>query len=241
MSRISPLPGAVSEEELSLQKMAATRKRFISLLVTLAILVTLRIIIKDPPKPKIPDRSKREFRALPGVLDNLPVSEQMKLTPQMVSALREADLKEQMKRAPKKIEGPYVPGEVPMENLQEKVEYERLLAQFEEKRRKMLEEHKVEVRDLSKDTLVMFRTGGYIKAEDATIGKTAVEINYSKGFSAKLTRNMVKKIQENAVDWEEPVPAGFVKLKPAKGITVIVAKGTSEKITVLKYKKDDEI
>jgi len=230
----------ISDEEIARQKIAKAKKRFVILFVLLVITAGARLIVKNPPKPKLADHSKESFRALPGVLENLPVAEQMKLSPQKIAAYREADLREIAKRMPKTEMAPYIPAEAPMENIQDKVEYERLLAKFEEKRRKMEDEHKTLSRDLSKDTLVMFKAGGYIKAEGAAKNENSVEIEYNKNFHAKLPGTLVKTIKENAVDWEEPVPNGFVKLHPAKGITVVVAKNISPRITVLKLKKDNE-
>jgi hypothetical protein len=98
---------------------------------------------------------------------------------------------------------------------------------------------KYEEENRTQTTVVQFRGGGWLRAERATPTRRGFEIRVNRALVAQYPRHRVQLVRENAGDWQEPVPTGFVKIKPAKGITVILRRGTSKRITVKKSTYED--
>lgn len=228
-----------SPEQREQKQRSALRKRVIMLVSTLSIAVGVRLVIKDPPPPQMVDRSKDEIRYIPGMLDALPASERVKLDPKVVAKMLEVD--EQARRGIKPLpqsiasagttSTTYKPTDPLFEDEREAIQYKENLAYNLQHRRK----HKVVVPervDTTKTMVVQFRNGGYIRAEKALETVNLVQIRINRSLTAQVPTNMVSSIRTNGLNWEEPIPAGFVKMKPAKGISITLRKDTAKRISV---------
>lgn len=80
--------------------------------------------------------------------------------------------------------------------------------------------------------LVRFRSGGAIAAEMARREGRRVEVRLDKTAVADIPGKLVVSISDNAQTWTPPVRRGYVRVKPAKGITIEVSKSTSRRISV---------
>ncbi len=199
-----------------------------------------RLLIKDPEPPRTPPRTA-PIRIAPGVLQNLPQHVQDKLDPQVLAALRRADQDALEARETAVARSDYRPAETPLRNIEDEEAYRKEVF-VSAKRRQLMERQKENVilaRDLSKPMLVRFRRGGTIRAEQARMIKDKVEIFYDKTLLAGVPRRSVLSVTEEGLTWKEPVPIGFVKIKPAKGITVTVKQGTAKRITIKKSVYDE--
>lgn len=227
-----------SPEQREQKRRAALRKRLLILGSSLLVAVLARLMIKNPPPPKQVDRSRDEIRYVPGMLDALPASERVKLDPKVVAKMMEVDenARRGIKMAPAQTEvaqtgTTYKPTEPLFQDEREAVQYKENLA-YNLQRRRKLKETVTEQVDTSKVMVVQFRKGGYIRAEKAAEHINQVEIRVNRALLARYPNRLVSGIKANGLSWEEPVPAGFVKLKPAKGITATLRKNTAERISI---------
>lgn len=215
-------------EQIARQK---TQSRLKFLAGFLMITVVARIFIHNPAPPKTPNHSGKPFRALPGVYKNLSEAERRKLTPQQVAALKEADNPQKQTAVAQ-----YIPEAKPIQHIvKEAAKFEYMSKRF---RRPAPVENAPEV-DTSKDTLVLFAQGGFLKVKEAETVNGWVHIDIDKTIQAAVPKIMVRKIAGDATNWTEPIPVGQVQLKPAKGITVVVRSSIANRITVPRDEDDD--
>lgn len=222
-------PGSFDDPEA--QKRAATQRRFRALAIVLMLTVGARIIFRNPPPPKSPDHRDRPFRAIPGILNSLPAAERSKLTPTQLALLQEAD-----RNAAAGLNGNTATGIARNPNMP--LEKERLA----DTRKFAYSTHKEErwappaevTNDNRQNTVVAFRRGGFILAEDASRTKNSVEIRIDNTMLAKLPSKTVTQIFAKSPNWTEPIPLGHVMLKPAHGITIVVASRTAKRISITK-------
>lgn len=225
---MQPFDAAIERDQL--QRIKA-QKRIRLLAILTVMVVTARIFIKNPEPPKKAVHHNKPVRALPGMLARMPASERAKLSPEMVAKLQEADRTRGLQAAPTEVlvKKPTAADSTTLaavpKSAREEFSYE------EAPHRKQPETP--EIKDIRKTTLVMLRNGRHIKAESAAKNQQNVEIVVSNvAMVARLPANMVASISENALTWHEPVPAGFVQLRPAKGITIQVEKDVARRITI---------
>jgi hypothetical protein len=216
-------------EEREIKKRAAFKKRLLILSSTLIISVVARFIIKDPPPPKVVDRTNDQVRYFPGMLDGLPPSERAKLKPQMIAKMMEADNAKSSLTRPSEVavaQGSYKPAS-PLPGT-EPPAYQ--IATRPQNRTKI---NVVETPpDLSKPMLVHFNNGNYLRVEKANLNAGNVQIRFDRTLVANFPSTLVSSVDPNGLNWEEPVPKGYVRLKPAKGISITVRKELGEQITV---------
>jgi hypothetical protein len=87
--------------------------------------------------------------------------------------------------------------------------------------------------------LVLLRHGRYLKAEEVKQKGARTEIRIDNSMLALLPNKLVSSVSNDALHWEEPIPRGRVRLKPAPGITITVSRTTSRRITVKKRIYDE--
>ena len=224
-----------SPEERETRKNIQTKKRIVFLTGLVIVSLAAKVVFKNPPPPKTPDHSDRPFRAIPGILKNLPESERKKLTPQQIAMLEEADRTGGRPDKKKEMlaQKPYTPAE-PARDLSQINVKEFKAYEYASKKVTPVERQKPETIDRSKDTLILFARGGHLKVEQAERINGAVRIAFDKTIHASVPRFLVRSVQSNASGWVEPVPRGKSLLKPAQGITIIVAARIAKRITVQK-------
>jgi hypothetical protein len=213
-----------------------------SLIVIAVVAAGARMLIKDPPPPKQVDRSQFKVRYVPGMLENLPKSALDKMDPKLLADIRKAEMEARMAQdfnPTMYAKGAYKPSNVPLENqsaLETQKQYAYSNARRNAKIRMTEPEEPVDTR---RTTLVQFTSGGAIKAEKASAGRAGVDMDFGKTMQARVPQKMVARITPNSLEWKEPIPRGFVELKPARGITITVAKETARRITVSKPVYDE--
>jgi len=223
-----------SPEDREQNRRSALKKRIFILGTTLLLAVTARLIIKDPPPPKAPDRANDVVRYFPGMLDALPERERVKLDPKVLAKMLEAD--ENAKKgllsqaATPFAKGSYTPTAPLSESEIEAAQYKQNLAYLLQKKRRGKELDAVPV-DVSKVMLVHFIQGGYIRAENAQSKNKEVEIRVNRSLLVNLPAHLVRSINPDGLNWEEPIPKGFVRLRPAKGISITVRKEIGDQIS----------
>lgn len=223
-----------SPEEREQKRVLARRKRVQYLSIACVVVIGARLLIKDPPRYKEPDHRNAPVVYLPGMLDAMPAADRARLNPKTVAKLKEVD-----RQARAKLLGieenvtvtPYTPTEPPP-LIQEDVEaYKEELYRFSMKR-KTIEEKQDEMRiDRSKNMLVQFKSGGYLKAENISRENKNFEIKYDSKIYVVYPSSLVKSFSDNALTWEEPIPRGYVKIKPARGITIVLDAIKAKQIT----------
>lgn len=229
----------IEQEEKTRAKQIATQKRIRMLVAILVIAGAARLFLKDPPKYQEVDYSNLPVRYLPGTLDKLSDDAKAKLSPKMLAKFHEAD--ERARREAEEAEDewvrtPYQPSDRPSK-IQEDIEaYQEQLFKYAERKKRIEKIHRRILIDYSKKTLVQFKKGRFIKVQKAVKRKNHVEILVNRSILVRLPSKMVKSVSENALEWKEPVPKGFIKLKPARGITITVAKKISNRITIKREK-----
>ncbi len=217
------------------QKRVSTQKRIVFFSVLIVVSLIARFIVKDPEPIKKAVHTNVKVRYLPGMLDNMPVAQRSKLSPEQIAKFLEADenaKKGLSKPAEALALNPFQP---PIEMKIARAEEKPILpvAETPEPTKRPRFKPKVEEpRDLTKPMLVFFRSGGVIQVAKASREKDNVNIEVDRSMAAGFPGTMVKEINENAATWTEPVPSGHVKLKPARGITVIVQKEIASRISV---------
>jgi hypothetical protein len=232
------ISGAVSSvEERERQRRNAERKRLFILASACIAVVGVRLLIKNPEPPKAADHSDKPFRALPGVLDNIPAAERSKIKPEILAQLREADLKATKKADPveqffERSRGHYQPADTPNENPKDKEMEKEFQYQYVHRQRIIEQKKEAVVIDPYKSTLVRFKNGRYVKARSTHSADPFLAIVLDKTMVASLNKKQIISVTNDAQTWQEPVPKGTVRLKPAKGITITVDKNTAERITI---------
>jgi hypothetical protein len=234
-------------EEAEARRRAATAKRIKILAACSALAVVARIFISDPKRTPPPDYTKMNIKIVPGMLDSMPASARAKLDPQLVAKMVLVD--EQARRgeygkpvAEQAPSGPYKPADAPTIVDVEAETFKEQVFAYARKRRIDAERQAREesqARDIRKATLVQFASGGYVRAEAAEKRPTGTAIRIDKNMEANVPSRWVASIQTDALDWQEPVPAGQVRLRPAKGITVILHRDTASRVTVEKNRFDE--
>jgi hypothetical protein len=238
------ISGAVSAyEEREKKRRAAEKKRRIILALLCVGAVVARLTIKNPPPPK--PAYHDNYVALPGVLEKMSLADQAKLKPELLAQLKEADSKAKVPTKEQAVEayfakgGRYTPADAPVENLNDKELQKEFQYQYA-RRQKMIEQKKeAEILDPSKTMLVMFKNGRYVKARRTRDIDPFLAIEVDSTMAASLNKKMILSVSNNALTWVEPVPAGSVRLKPAKGITITVNQRIADQITILKPYKNE--
>lgn len=234
-------------EEAEARRRAATARR-IKILVFLSVgVVVARTFISDPKRKAPIDYTKsRQIKIVPGMLDTMPAASRAALDPQVVSKMVLAD--EMARRgvttldsAPPLPTGTYKVADAPLEKDLEADLYKEQVFAYARKRRIETERQRRDEQpvDLGNSTLVQFRSGGYVLAEAAQQRPDETYIRMSKTVEADFPSHWVSSIRKNVQGWQEPVPPGQVRLKPAKGITVIMHRDTAARVTVVKTKVDE--
>ncbi len=224
-------------EEIEQKNRQARAQRFRKLAIILVICVGARFLIKNPEQPKTPERRYDKVRYVPGMLDNLPKSAIDKMDPKLVAQIRKAETDARIERLMGRGEfkGTYKAPDAPLPNTTGEEEQRQMQFAFAKRRNVNVHLKEMEEQaDVRKTTLVRFKSGGIIRAEKAVAQTPGYEISVDRSMVARLPRQMVASVMENALDWKEPVPAGFVQLKPVKGITITISKETAKRITIQK-------
>lgn len=226
-----------SPEERELRRRNATRRRIMVLGSTLGLAVLARVLIKDPQPPAPPDYSQDEIRYIPGMLDSLPPSERDRLDPKIIARMIQTDENARRGQLPSTetmlAQGEYQPAEPKFETDIEAEKYKDKVFAYAKRRRIEMEIEKAQMaQDLTKTMLVRFHGGGYVKAEKIGQRGHSTDIRIDKTISAQIPNQMILSVSANALTWKEPVPSGFVRLKPAKGITITVHKEIANRISV---------
>lgn len=240
---LSPIP-----DEREYQKKDATKKRIVVLAVVFVVSLGAKFAIKPPPPPKAPDHSARPFRAIPGVLKNLSDADRNKLTPQQIAMLEEADRNVLLRKSgetaiaqipshtpasaavkPTAISGtiqtvPQTTSTASSPFLYKTAEKDRWVPPTPSKQ------------DLTADTVVLFNRGGHLLAQDAERVNGSVGVTLNKTMFAKFSKSSIRQVIHTDGSWKSPIPKGFIELKPAKGITILVSRQTGRRITI---KKDE--
>jgi hypothetical protein len=103
----------------------------------------------------------------------------------------------------------------------------------ESKRRRINKEREeMEQPDPSKTTVVLFKNGGHLKTQKSLVQGDTLDIRFDKTIRAQMPATLVHTIEENALNWQEPVPRGQVRIKPAKGITLTLGKDMAKRISL---------
>jgi hypothetical protein len=229
-------------EEAEQRKREVAKRRF-KILSTLAVLsIIARFIIKDPPPPKNYQRNFDKMRFVPGMLDNIPVSEQAKMDPRIIAKMMEADeLARKGPVDPALAQGPYKAMEPPMPMNEEKEIQRQQFFAYTKKHKKVIDEREkfALAEALAKPALVRFKSGGYIKATSFTDDSRRVRIQFDRTLVANLPKNLILATDGNSPYWEKPIPKGFKKLKPAEGITIIIGEQAARRISIRKKVFDE--
>lgn len=225
-------------EEREIRIRTQTKKRIAILASVCIVCVLARILIPKPPPPKAPDHTDKPFKALPGLLEKIPEATKAKMDPKIIAQLKKADeeaAKIKQGNIPDAIANkPYIPPELPAENLEDKEKMKEIIYQYAKRQRIREITQEAEAASSSKTMLVLFKRGGHVKAEKANTTPSYVSIEIDRNMAVQVPTNLVKSVTANAATWEEPVPRGEKRLKPAKGITIQVSAATAKRITVKK-------
>ncbi|MCG3203660.1 MAG: hypothetical protein KCHDKBKB_00332 [Elusimicrobia bacterium] len=233
-----------SPEEYELRRRKAIFKRIRILSVVCALSIGARILFKDPPPPKAPDRSKRTVRYVPGMMEDLSPEVKKRMDPKFLAEIKIAETQykreKESQRRLASTSGTYQPANVPLTNPGDEEEVRQMEYIYEKRKINQLKAMKAaQPVDLTKDMLIRFRSGGFIKAENSTPVHKGFQIRVDKTILATVPRQLVSTVLSNAAKWKEPVPHGLIQLKPANGITITVSKETAKRITIRKIVEDE--
>lgn len=226
-----------TEEEKEEKRREAARRRAKMLIGVCVLVVLARIFIKNPEPPKLKTYNESDIQYLPGTLEAMPESTRAKLTPQQLARYQEADeraLSGSDAFGDAWVQVPYVPQEAPPEITEDIEAYRNQVFQYAKKRKRIEIERKEMDIDYSKKMLVLFKHGRHLKAKDAYRKKKRVGIMVDKTMMVRLPTRWVRSISDNALTWKEPIRKGYVEIKPARGITMIVSRKTSKRIRIRK-------
>jgi hypothetical protein len=171
------------------------------------------------------------------MLDQLPNSALEKMDPKLVAQIRVAETNARQERLIKEFLRPavkYKPADVPLENAAAEEEFKQLQYVYIKKRQQSLREQQriIKQQDLTKPMLILFRRGGFVKAERSMPLPESYRISMDRSLTFTFPKKLVSLVSDNGKTWQEPIPKGQVRIKPAKGITVTVAKETAKRITI---------
>lgn len=225
-----------SEEEKANARHNKAKKRAIVLAALLGVALLARFAIEDPPLYKKVDVSQVELRYVPGVLENMTASEREKLDPTILARLERAQAAHLAAVAEQRSEadgspGTYAPAEPPPEVTSDVAAYKEQVYQYE-LRRKQMEEIRRQIKfaeAVTKPGLVMFRGGGFIRVDEAERHGSRVHARAGR-MLFDVPKKWVRTISNDAREWRPPVPRGYVRLRPARGITITVSKRISRRI-----------
>ncbi|MCB4756492.1 MAG: hypothetical protein LHV69_05595 [Elusimicrobia bacterium] len=218
-------------EEKEHLKRSAVKKRVLTLTAIAVVAIIARILIKDPPPPKAPAHHEK-VRYLPGVIDNLTPAQKAKIDPLVLAELEAASSEFNEKKQREQYEA--------FAQKRAVEEWNKKLEDLKKIQKQLVVKYKVreyhsptvaEKKELQKTILVRFKGGGYIKAQKAYAKKGNVNLEMDASMAAQFPQKMVSQITPDALNWQEPVPQGQVKLKPGHGMTIIVAKSIAGRIT----------
>lgn len=225
-------------EEKEARKRQESAKRVKMLSVVAVLCLAARFVVKDPVKPPPPDHSNAPVKILPGMLASLPASERAKLSPQLLARMMEADAKARVDQMAKA--DAYQPANAPPPRdvlgekmKQEMYRYARRQRAADRKRRQFKEEQEAPMK-----MLVRFTNGGRLRVEEARKGPEGVTVRLP-GLAATFPHRMVGAVVEHAKAAPEPVPPGKIRIKPARGITMIVDRDTARRITIARAVYDE--
>jgi len=235
-------------EEAEARRRAATARR-IKILVFLSVgVITARFVISDPKRKAPIDYTKAlQITIVPGMLDTMPAAARAALDPQLVAKMVVADEMARRGQTEKDFNAPVVPAgtyraaDAPLVKDVEADLYKEQVFAYARKRRIETERVRRDEQpvDVSKSTLVQFRSGGYVLAEEAFQRPDDTYIRLSRTLEADFPSKWVTSIRKGAVGWQEPVPPGQVRIKPAKGITAVLHRDTARNVTINKAKVDE--
>jgi len=225
---------AAEKQEIKKQQ-RAVKKRLIRLGVIVIICIGVRIYKKDPPKFVAPDHSNKQTVYLPGILETMPEAEKANLPAAELAKYQEADRLVQedttLGTGWEPIE--YVREEAPSEISPELEAYRDRLFKYAKKRRKteILREQMLIEEKFVKKELILFKRSGYITAGSTFRKKKELHIRINNSMRMVYPLHLVRTVFSDSREWEEPIPKGFVKVKPAKGVTMVVKKRTATRLS----------
>lgn len=233
-----------SPDEIEAKKRVNSQKRIRLLAVLLVLTLGARFFIKDPPPPQQVNYEKVEMRYVAGTLNNLSVEQQQSLSPDQYAKLLKAerDSLEQKKQEERLALGSYSPAAAPVENPED------LAAKREEQfiyvyRQRKIEEKRQERQVAKKEVKakrVAFKSGRYTEADQVMQTPYETTITIGSTMKTRVPNKIVRSVFDNTKEWQEPIPAGHVRIHPAKGITVTLAKQVAKRITILRTTPLDE-
>jgi len=232
-------------EEKQQRKQRESRQRIRALVAVCVVSVIARLVIKDPAKQVAELHPEAQVKILPGMLASLPASERARLDPKVVAQLMLADEQAKEKKiAPAKPEqfagGAYKPAQAP-EDTDTLGERAKQMQYAYAKRQRSIDEEKAKMEtkiEAVNKTLIQFSNGRSLRVLRAQRDANDTTIRMA-GLSATLPNRLIRSVTDNAEAWQEPVPAGKVVIKPARGITIVVDKETARRITVKKAGYDE--
>jgi hypothetical protein len=220
---------SLSLEEQQAQQRGQSRARLRNLIITFAVLITIRLVVKNPAPPKTPDHSNAPIEIVPGMLDAIPLSALSKMDPRLIEKMKKVDYEA---KHPKEAPGFYTPANEPL-GIKEAAIIRQEYVLTESKRRRINKEREeMEQPDPSKTTVVLFKNGGHLKTQKSLVQGDTLDIRFDKTIRAQMPATLVHTIEENALNWQEPVPRGQVRIKPAKGITLTLGKDMAKRISL---------
>lgn len=226
---------SLSFEEQQAQQRAQARARARNLVITLSVLLVARLLIKNPKPPKTPDHSNAPIEIVPGMLDTIPLSALSKMDPRLIEKMKKVDYEAKHPKVPA---GFYIPADEVVSNEAAAVVRQEFVIHENRQRRIKKEREEMEKPDPSKTVVVLFKSGGHIKTQKSDIAGDTLDIRLDKTMRAQLPAKLVNAIQENALNWQEPVPNGDVRIKPAKGITITLGKEIAKRISLPTHTTD---
>ncbi len=174
---------------------------------------------------------------VPGMLDKLSASTLAKMDPVLLARIKaeEARMKEEeLQKSASSKWGSYKPAEQPVTDSSEEEKLKQTQYAYIKRQQKRMEQLETQRKavDSSKNILILFRSGGLLKVENVDTQPHQYRIRVDKSLSASYSKSLVSAVNTDASTWTEPIPAGSVQLKPARGITITVARETAKRITL---------
>ena len=235
-------------EEAEARRRATTAFRIKVLIGVSVVVLGARFLIKDPERKGPVDYSKVQVKIVPGMLDTMPASTRAQLDPKLVAKMvlvdemaRRGEYGKPDAKKESSTAGTYRPMDAPTEADVEAEAYKEQVFAYARRRRIEAERQaRVEVgRDIRRTVLVRFASGGFVHAERAEKRASETFIRLDRTIEADLPNVLVASVKSDSLDWNEPVPAGQVKLTPARGITVILNRDTASRVTIEKSPIDE--
>jgi hypothetical protein len=233
-------------EQQEARRRRAVDRRMRVLAAVAVVVIASRFFVSDP-KRKAPIDYTRvpNMKVVPGMLDTMPAASRANLDQRLVAKVIIAD--EQVRRGeygkeqkPVQI-AQYKPADPPTKIDLEAATLQEFTYSYARRRQIDLDRQRrqEEAPDLTKDTLVQFASGGHVLAEKANRSSRGTMIRLNRTIEANVPNRWVSNIKPDSVGWTEPVPAGKVRIKPAKGITIVIDRGMAGEITTHERKFDE--